>query len=301
MTAGTGVGFSDAQDDSALGGEAVARQLPLEEGARDATSEGIGLRGMGVDAQALGPETEDDRGAVGGRRLGLGEGPADLAKGALHDGLACADAHDGAREKVGLSKEGGDPAIGGASIEVHRPASLEHPALPENDELICMGERLRYVVRDEESGGAGVTEKRAKPFPDSGTCGSIKLREGLVEEQEARASEEDAGERDALLHATGEFGAETIGKFLRASDSENLAGAGERGRVGGNAGHGLECVEMREGSGTLGDQRNTALGRRECEEVAAGQQHLAAISGLGASENAQECALARAGGANEAA
>jgi hypothetical protein len=253
MAAGTGVGLGDAQDDSALGGEAVARQLTLEEGARDATGEGIGLWRMGVDAQALGPEAEDDSGAVGGRRLGSGEGTTDLAKGALHDGLACADAHDDAREEVGLSKEGGDPAIEGASIEVHRPASLEYPTLPENDELICMGERLRYVVRDEESGGAGVAEEGAKPFPDSGTRGSIKLREGLVEEQEARAIEEDAGERDALLHATGELCAETIGKVLGASDSENLAGAGERSRVGGIAGHGLECVEMGEGSGTLGD------------------------------------------------
>lgn len=182
---------------------------------------------MGVDAQALGPEAEDDSGAVGGRRLGPGEGPADLAEGTLHDGLACADANDGAREKVSLSKEGGYPAIGGASIEVHRPASLEHPALPKNDELIGMGESLGYVVRDEESGGASVTKEGAKPFPDSGTRGSIKLREGLVEEQEARASEEDAGERDALLHATRELCAETIGKVLSTSDSENLAGAGE--------------------------------------------------------------------------
>jgi hypothetical protein len=119
----------------------------------------------------------------------------------LHDGLACADAHNATREEVGLSKEGGDPAIGGTSIEVHRSASLEHPTLPKNDEMIRMGERLGHVVRDEECGSAGGAEEGPEPFPDPGTSGSIKLREGLVEEQEARLCEEHAGERDALLHA----------------------------------------------------------------------------------------------------
>jgi hypothetical protein len=58
---------------------------------------------------------------------------------------------------------------------------------------------------------------------------------------------------------------------------------------------------MREGAGTLGDQGNTALGRRESEEVAPAQQHLTSIGGLGAREDAEKRALTSTGGTDEAA
>src|SRR5262249_13829390 len=108
-------------------------------------------------------------------------------------------ARDEAEQKVRLADEIGDESAGRALIELARNGDLLQPPMVQHGDLIGQDERLLLVVRDED-GGEAEAALEAPHFELHGLAQlAIERAERLVEEQQPRAEDDGARERDPLL------------------------------------------------------------------------------------------------------
>ena len=78
-------------------------------------------------------------------------------------------------------------------------------AVPHDGDLVGEGQGLALVVRDQDSGHAGVLQHFADRPPGGHPEAGVERGERLIQQHELRLAGQSAGQRDALLLAAGEL------------------------------------------------------------------------------------------------
>ncbi len=189
-----------------------------------------------------------------GAGLGGDRGPGRADAGDVEESGWARLAHE-RRQDVFRPHERGDVAACRALVEVGGRADLGEPSVLQQPDAGRDRERLVLVVGDEDEGGPGLAldaeQFLARLLPQA----AVERGERLVEEEEAWAGRERAGERHALPLAAGECVGAAVLVALQPHEGEQVAHAG-----GGFApGHALAAQAERH---VAGDREVGEQGRR---------------------------------------
>ncbi|SHJ57840.1 hypothetical protein SAMN02745194_02886 [Roseomonas rosea] len=287
--------MGDAEEGAAGKPDEDEAALPAEGGFLHRAGRGV-VAERGADADALGPEGDgDDARRQGGRG----------AQGAT--GIRAFErAIPGARagEHIGRAQELRDEARGGAVIDLTRRGHLDEAAAIHHGDAVGQGEGLGLVMRDHDEGGTALAldgpQLEARALPQV----RIERAEGFVQQQEAGALHQGAGQGHALALAAGEgMGAAGFhpfepqhgdgllhaGRDLGARPALALQPIGDVGRDG----------HVREQRVGLEHHVHRAAVGRNAQQVRAVQRHRAGIGCLEAGDHAQQRGLAGARAAEQ--
>ena len=103
-----------------------------------------------------------------------------------------------------------------------RPMALNAPVLEDRD-AVGERQRLALVVRDIEDGEPGQIGMQAGDLLDHGSADlRVERRQGLVEQQHARAHRKRSRDRHALLLSAGQFARVALEELLHADDAKRV-------------------------------------------------------------------------------
>ena len=129
------------------------------------------------------------------------------------------------REHIGLADEGGDEARLRRHIDLLGPALLHHHALVHDGDAVGEAERLALVVGHEHERAADLLVDAAQLLLHGLAQLEVEGGERLVEQQHARAHDERARQRHALLLAAGELIDRAGDEFLQPHQRDCLVDA----------------------------------------------------------------------------
>src|SRR5690606_18328927 len=169
------------------------------------------------------------------------------------------------------AEELGDEERARRLVDRLRRADLVDPAVLHHGHAMGEGEGLLLVVRDEERRHALALEEVADALAHLLAQQRVEVRERLVEEEEAGARRDGAGERDALLLAAREGVGLPLLEPAEADEPQHLVGAGAAGLLRHPAqpeGDVLAHGEVREERVVLEHEPDAAPLRRHRDAVA---------------------------------
>ncbi len=193
---------------------------------------GEAAAGVEIDQEA-GAVAEVDHlgdGAGGGGVPGLvGDGGllqhADLLRADAVGAVGAQDAPGGlAAEQVGGADERGDEGRRGTFVDLGGCADLFEAALAEDGDAVAHRQGLLLVVGDEDERDADLALQRLEFQLHLLAQFQVQGAEGFVEQQDAGAADQGAGERDPLALAARELGGPPGAVALQADLGERLTG-----------------------------------------------------------------------------
>ena len=107
-------------------------------------------------------------------------------------------------EHVGEPGEACDVAVRGTRPQLVGRAHLHDPPVPEHRHPVAERERLALVVRDVDRGAPELVEQVLEILEQAIAEPAVERSERLVQQEHRRLRSERAGERHALLLASGE-------------------------------------------------------------------------------------------------
>src|SRR5690606_30920035 len=189
---------------------------------------------------------------------------------------------DGGLQHVAVTEEGGYETVPRLEVKFVGRAHLLDPAGAHHGDALAEGEGLLLVVRDEEEGDAGGGLEVTELGADLATELRIERGEWLIEQEDAGAVDEGAGEGDALALSARQPHGGAVCQIGDACEFEDLGDAAVdlRGRDPSHAqseGDVRAHVHVREQRIGLEDRVDRALVGRRAGRGLSGEKDLAAI------------------------
>ena len=209
------------------------------------------------------------------------------------------------RQCVDAAHEVGHEERGWVAIDLQRAAHLLDATLVHDDDAVGHREGFFLVVRDHDRGHAQRALQAADFTAQLDALNSVQRRQRLVQQQQPRLGGQRTRQRNALLLPARQL-RRVLGLAARqAHQGKKLVNAfGHRAArhlaIDEAIGHVLSHVQVREKRVGLEHDAVVALCRRQAGDVAPGQFDAAGGLHLQPRDDAQQCGLAAAAGAQEA-
>ena len=130
---------------------------------------------------------------------------------------------DAPLDEIHHADEVRDEAVGRALVDFVRRVALEEPPVLQHRHAVGHDQRLLLVVRDHHEGDADLVLQALQLELHGAAELLVERGERLVEQEQARALHQRAGERHALLLAAGELVGAAVGELGRDASSARMA------------------------------------------------------------------------------